>query len=302
MSPSLLAAASAAIFVLGLLAGVRWLRPQSTAASAASAASRRRARRGAEKVVLDAVIGGRTGRALTIRLLTLLAAAVLGWLLSGWPVMLIAGPLAVIWLPKLFSDQRSKQRIARLEALEDWTRSLAGVLIAGTGIEQAIERTHTSAPEQIRPQVTRLAQRLRARWSTVDALRAFGDELDDATADLAVGALILAAQQRGPGLVTVLEGLAQTVSDAVRARRAVEIERDKQQSQVRMVTGLALATVSIIAVFGRTYLQAYSTPIGQVALVVLMGAYIGLLVLMRQMAASKPPARLLPASEGPRSL
>jgi Flp pilus assembly protein TadB len=302
VSPSLLASASAAVFVLGVLAAARWLRPQSTAASAASAASRRRVRRGAEKVALDAVTGGRTGRALSVRLFTLLAAGVLGWLLTGWPVMLIAGPLAVIWLPKLFSDQRSKQRIARLEALEDWTRSLAGVLIAGTGIEQAIERTHVSAPEQIRLQVTRLAQRLRARWSTVDALRAFGNELDDATADLAVGALILAAQQRGPGLVTVLEGLAQTVSDAVRARRAVEIERDKQQSQVRMVTGLALATVSIIAVFGRTYLEAYSTPIGQVALVVLMGVYIGLLVLMRQMAASKPPARLLPASEGPRSL
>jgi len=246
--------------------------------------------------------GGRSGQALVVRVAALVAAAVLGWVLTGWPVMVVLGPVAVVWLPRLFSDARAKQRIAALEALEDWTRGLAGVLVVGAGLEQAIERTAASAPQAIRAPVTRLAQRLRARWGTGEALRAFGDDLDDATADLAVGALILAARQRGPGLVAVLDGLAQTVSEAVRARRLVEIERDKQQNQVRIVTAVAVLTVVVIAVFGRDYLHPYASGVGQLILLAILGIYFGLLLLMRRMASSTPPPRLLPPSTGPRGL
>lgn len=314
MSPALVVAAGVAVFVVGVFFAWRWAYPTAPALGAAAAPRRAHTRAGtgptsasgplaaAVQAFSHAVSGGRRGRALGVRVVGLVAAGVLGWLLTGWPVTALIAPLAVIWLPRLFNDARAKQRIAQLEALEDWTRGLAGVLVVGTGLEQAIERTAASAPEAIRAHVTRLAQRLRARWSTSDALRVFGDELDDATADLAVGALILASRQRGPGLVAVLDGLAQTVSEAVRARRLVEIERDKQQNQVRIVTAVALLTVTVIAVFGRGYLQPYSTGLGQLILVVILSVYFGLLLLMRRMASSTPPPRLLPPSAGPKGL
>ena len=54
-------------------------------------------------------------------------------------------------------------------------------------------------PRRSAPEVTRLVARLRARWDTEDALRAFADELDDATGDLIAANLILGARRRGAG-------------------------------------------------------------------------------------------------------
>jgi len=306
VSPALIAAAGVVVFVMGAFFAWRWVRPFAPALGAGAVPRRQRGAAatpsGALAGFTQALTAGRHGQALLLRIAGLIAVGVIGWLLTGWPVMLVLAPLAVAWLPRLFNDARAKQRIAQMEALEDWTRGLSGNLVNGSGLSQAIERTARSAPEAIRAQVTRLAQRLRARWSTEEALRAFGDDLDDVTADLAVGALILASRQPLNGLVEVLDGVAETVSEAVRARRLVEIERDKQQSQVRIVTAVALLTVIVIAVFGRSYLQAYTTPLGQLILVGILGVYFALLLLMRRMAASAPPPRLLPPSTGPKGL
>ena len=104
--------------------------------------------------------------------------------------------------------------------MEEWTRSLSGVLTAGVGLEQALRRHPALHPgSRSAPEVTRLVARLRARWATEDALRAFADELDDATGDLVAANLILGARRRGAGLASVLEGLAESVAADVRARR-----------------------------------------------------------------------------------
>src|SRR3546814_20940344 len=85
--------------------------------------------------------------------------------------------------------------------------------------------TEQSTPSAIRPEVQRLVARLRSRWNTEEAIRAFADELDDATGDLVAANLILAARRRGAGLAQVLESLAESVSADVRARRQIEADR-----------------------------------------------------------------------------
>ena len=96
--------------------------------------------------------------------------------------------------------------------MEEWTRSLSGVLTVGIGLEQALVATLRSTPAPINAEVSRLVARLRARWDTETALRAFADELDDATGDLIAANLILGARRRGAGLASVLEGLAESVA------------------------------------------------------------------------------------------
>ena len=73
------------------------------------------------------------------------------------------------------------------------------MLAVGVGLEQAITASLRSAPEAIRPQVATLSARLSARWQTDAALRAFADDLDDATGDLVAASLILSAKRRGAG-------------------------------------------------------------------------------------------------------
>ncbi len=220
------------------------------------------------------------------------AAGVVAFLVTGWVLALIVVPIAFVGLPVLLSSSSAAQRIARLEAMEEWTRSLSGVLTVGVGLEQALVATLRSTPAAIAPEVTRLVARLRARWPTEDALRAFADELDDATGDLVAANLILGARRRGAGLASVLEGLAESVAADVRARRQVEADRAKPRATARWVTLISVGVLVILAVSG-TYVRPYQSPLGQVVLVVLLSLYIATLVWMKRMALGRAMPRFL---------
>lgn len=214
------------------------------------------------------------------------------FLITGWVLALIAVPVAFVGLPVLLSSSSAAQRIERLEAMEEWTRSLAGVLTVGVGLEQALVATLRSTPTAIAPEVTRLVARLRARWVTEDALRAFADELDDATGDLVAANLILGARRRGAGLASVLEGLAESVAADVRARRQVEADRAKPRATARWVTLISVGVLAVLAVSG-TYVQPYQSPLGQVILVALLSMYVATLVWMKRMALGRAMPRFL---------
>ncbi|WP_107706229.1 type II secretion system F family protein [Nocardioides allogilvus] len=221
----------------------------------------------------------------------------LGWLITGWVLSLVIAPVAVIGLPTLLSAPPAAAQIARLEAMEEWTRSLAGVLTVGIGLEQALAATLRSTPAPINVEVTRLVARLRARWDTETALRTFADELDDATGDLVAANLILGARRRGAGLASVLEGLAESVAADVRARRQVEADRAKPRSTARWVTLISASVLIVLALSG-SYVEPYRSPVGQVILAVLLSAYVATLVWMKRMATGRPMPRFLSARSG----
>ena len=220
------------------------------------------------------------------------AAGVVSFLVTGWVLALVIVPVAFVGLPVLLSSSSAAQRIRRLEAMEEWTRSLSGVLTVGVGLEQALVATLRSTPAAIAPEVTRLVARLRARWVTEDALRAFADELDDATGDLVAANLILGSRRRGAGLASVLEGLAESVAADVRARRQVEADRAKPRATARWVTLISVSVLVILAVSG-TYVKPYQSPLGQVILVALLAAYVATLVWMKRMAIGRAMPRFL---------
>ena len=221
-----------------------------------------------------------------------LAAGIVAFLVTGWVLALVIVPVAFVGLPILLSSSSAAQRIERLEAMEEWTRSLSGVLTVGVGLEQALVATLRSTPAAIAPEVTRLVARLRARWVTEDALRAFADELDDATGDLLAANLILGSRRRGAGLASVLEGLAESVAADVRARRQVEADRAKPRATARWVTLISVGVLVILAVSG-TYVEPYQSPLGQVILVALLAMYVATLVWMKRMAIGREMPRFL---------
>jgi Flp pilus assembly protein TadB len=202
------------------------------------------------------------------------------------------GPLAALGLPALLTPPASATTIPRLEAMQEWTRSLAGVLTVGTGLEQAIIATARSAPAAIRPQVASLAGRLAARTPTDVALRRFADDLADPTGDLIVTSLLLGAARRGQGMAAVLENLAASVADEVRIRRAVEADQSKVRTAARMITAVTLLMMGGLFIAG-SYTEPYGTPLGQVVLIVLIAAYAGALAWLRRIANGSPPPRLI---------
>jgi Flp pilus assembly protein TadB len=211
---------------------------------------------------------------------------------TGWVIAVPILPAAVLGLPALLMVTSADRQIARMDAIAEWTRNLAGVLTAGQGIEAAIQASLRSAPDAIRPEVGRLVGRMRSRWSTEQALRAFADDLDDATGDLVCAALILGAARRGDGLARVLHDLAESVSADVRGRRMIEADRAKPRASARMVTLLSIGALVFFGLGGR-FFAPYATPLGQLILLTLLTCYGLLLWWLRRMAEIQPASRFL---------
>lgn len=224
--------------------------------------------------------------------LAALAIGVVASALTGWLLLIVLLPAGVLGLPVLLSTSPETGRIAKLDGLAEWTRNLSGVLTAGQGLEQALMASLRSTPEVVRPQVTKLITRLRARWATEAALRAFAEDIDDATGDLVAAALILGSRKRGPGLAAVLTGLAESTAAEVRARRQIEADRAKPRATARWVTFLSTGALTVLALSGQ-FLAPYGTPAGQAILLALLSCYVATLVWMRRMAAIPSPPRFL---------
>jgi Flp pilus assembly protein TadB len=225
-----------------------------------------------------------------------LAGGLLAFAVTGWVIALLLVPLAVAGLPSLLAPGGTTP-VSRLDAMAEWTRSLAGVLTVGVGIEQAVLATLKSCPAAIAPEVEDLAARLRARWDTERALRAFADDLDDATGDLVAAALILGARQRGAGLSAILEGLAESVAQEVKVRRHIEADRAKPRTTARWVTIITIGAFTLLSL-NSAYMEPYRSAVGQVLLGLILGAFAGALLWMRAVAAGKPLPRFLVA-QGP---
>jgi len=295
---ALLAALAAAAVLSGVLLVAAGLRPIPETELAGRPPSVRALRLRA--ALTAALLDGPQVRRRRIQLVLAIAGGMLAFLFTGLALMVLAIPMAVLGLPKLLGAPAGAADIDRLEALEEWTRNLAGVLAVGVSLEQAIQASLRSTPEPIRPQVETLVARLATRWQTDAALRAFADDLDDATGDLVAASLILSAKRRGAGLVSVLDGLAASVAEDVRTRRQIEADRAKPRSTARAVTFITLVVLALLAL-NRTYIEPYTSPLGQVLLAVLLSAYVATLLWMRQMTAGRPTPRFLTASRAPGS-
>jgi len=213
-------------------------------------------------------------------------------LATGWVVAIVLLPVVGLGMPYLIGKTAGAADIAKMEAMEEWTRSLSGILTAGTGLEQALVATLRSTPAPLRVEVSRLVARLKARWTTTAALRGFADDLDDPTGDIIAANLLLGAQRRGDGLATILEGLAESVALDIRARRQVEADAAKPRATARWVT-IITAIVLVGLFFTGDYVAPYKSGVGQIILLGLLGAYAGVLVWMRRIAAGPPTVRFL---------
>lgn len=230
-------------------------------------------------------------------LLAAAVAGVLGWVLTGWVVAGAAAGLAVVGAPRLRGGAAARRQLARLEALEAWTRRLADLLGSGAGgLEQAIGASVRTCPPPIAAEVTALAGRMRVIGPEA-ALRGFADDLADLgspAADLVAAALILRVRRGGRGLRPVLEALAADVADLVRARRAIDADRAKPRSNVRVLIAVTAVVLTVTLVFARDYLSPFGTPAGQVMLAVIVAVFAAAIGLLARITRLPDAIRFLP--------
>jgi Flp pilus assembly protein TadB len=220
--------------------------------------------------------------------------------ITRWPVGGLAAALAVAFLPRVLSTAGQRRRIARLEALEQWTRRLSDMLAASRGLEEALEASARSAPAAIAGPVGALAARLASRTGTAAALRAFAADIDDPAGDRIAAALIIATGHRGGGVRDVLNALAVMISRDVAARREIEAERAQHQTTLRWIV-IFIAGFTVFAVLNRSYSSPYGTVPGEVVLALVTALYAGGLAWLYRLGATPARGRFLAAEETPGS-
>jgi tight adherence protein B len=201
-----------------------------------------------------------------------LAAGVVVWAVTGWPVGGVAVAAGVYAGPKLLRPAGALVVVERREALAEWIQRLAGLLAAGAGgIEDAIARSARTAPAPLAEHICTLAFRSRSVGAE-PALRAFADDLADGEVDAVVASLILRVRDGGTGLVEVLHARAVTLRQQVQAELALEAERQKPRTQMALITGIVAITVVGLLASSRL-LDSYRGLEGQLWVAVVVGIW-----------------------------
>jgi Flp pilus assembly protein TadB len=223
-------------------------------------------------------------------MLALALAATAGvWLLTGWPVGGLIAGLAVLGTPWLLTVGAAERRmIARLEAVETWTRRLKDLVRTGHGLISGIVTSARTAPATIAEEVGDLAAELQAGSDPQQALDRFADALADFKSDEVIGALKLHVGDRGQRLSDVLTSVASSAASEVVMRRGVAAKRAEPRFVTRFMVVL-IAIVLIVVFSNASYAKPYGTVVGQLVLFAATLLLVGMLAWVRRL--TQPPRR-----------
>jgi Flp pilus assembly protein TadB len=126
-----------------------------------------------------------------------------------------------------------------------------------------------------------------------DALKRFAEDMNDASADLIIAALILNARLRGPGLRDVLTSLSKSARMELEMRQRVNAGRASTRRSVQIIVAVSVLFVVGLALFNPGYVAPYGTPTGQIALLVIFAFFAVGIMWLRSLAKFDSPARFL---------
>lgn len=217
----------------------------------------------------------------------------LGLLATRWIVAGIGLALLVLAWRSLGGAAGERRAMMRLEALATWTESLRDTIAGAVGLEQAIPSSLRVAAPSLQEPLARLVDRLHTRVPMPEALRTLADDLDDPSADLIIGALIINARLRGPGLRDLLGALSTAVREELDMRRKVNAERRSTRRSAQIVVLVSVGLALGLALLSPGYVHVYDSPLGQLVLVVVVALYAAGFLWMRRLATFDTPERLL---------
>lgn len=225
--------------------------------------------------------------------------ALVALLATGWLVVAIGVGLLGFFATALFGGAaHGRAEVLRLEALASWTESLRDTIAGAVGLEQAIPASYHAAAPILKPQLGLLIDRLHTREPLPDALLKFGDDLDDAGADLILAALVLNARLRGPGLRDVLTALSQAAREEMDMRNRIEASRAATRRSVQIITILTLLVVFGLRFLNPAYVEPYGSFGGQIALAVVCAFFAAGFLWLRRLSRYDVAHRFLEDRSG----
>jgi hypothetical protein len=228
-----------------------------------------------------------------------LGAALVGYWLTGWPVLGVALGIAAFAAPSVIgTSARHRRELARVEAVASWTEHLRDTIAGANGLEHAIAASGAVAPTALAPEIHRLVGQLGYLPLPV-ALRTFADDVSHPTCDFVVAGLTVAAQKEARELGSLLTQLAASARGEALMRSRVWAGRARTRTSVRVV-GLAVVLFALgLVVFDRAYLEPYSSITGQLVLAIVVVIFAASMVAMDRMGRIRLPERFLARRAAP---
>lgn len=222
---------------------------------------------------IDIASSQRSLASATTRLGSVLLTATIVLVITRWPVAAALAGAAALAAPGIIGGKAARERaIARTEAIATWTEMVRDSITAASGLEEAINATAPVAPAAIRREVRLLVSRLE-RQSLASALVAFGQDLAHPSGDLVVAALTIAARTEASDLSSLLSRLAEAIRGEARMRIRVEVGRTRVRTASKVILGVVAATIALLALLNRDYLEVYGDAAGQAVLLVIGGIF-----------------------------
>lgn len=218
---------------------------------------------------------GRPAGAVLARVALALAAGLVVWALTGWPMAgLGAGVVAGAYASLVGGKRQRDESVARTEAIAVWVEMVRDTMAGAKGLEEALVASAQVAPAAIEAEVQGFARRL-AHVRLGEALARLGDELDHPSADLVIAGLAHGAEmeQATGDLGGLLSRLAESIRADVRMRVRVEVGRARIRSSAKIVVGWTLATAAVLYIFDRPLLAGYASLGGQLWLGVVFAVW-----------------------------
>ena len=162
----------------------------------------------------------------------------------------VAGATVVLWPMIAGGGKVERAALSKLEALAQWTEALRDLAQKGAGLESVIPKTVETASDVLVAPLRLMSRRLSVKVPLPQALSLFADEVDDASADMVVAALALAARQRRGKLSDVLTALSHSLRDELEQRTKVMRERNvirREAGQVAVLTGVLVLSAHLFA-------------------------------------------------------
>jgi len=134
---------------------------------------------------------------------------------------------------------------------------------------------------------------LRGRTPLPEALYQLADDLNDPSADLVIAALILNSKLRGPGLREVLTALGNSAREEVDMRQRIIAQRAGTRRSVQIIVAVVVIFVLGMAVFNRSFVQPYGSPLGEAVLAGVLALFGLGFWWLRRLAKVEQPSRFL---------
>ena len=219
-------------------------------------------------------------------------AAILVWILTGWPSAGLWVVLAGFSIPFMKeSGPDADDEIAKVEAIATWTEQVRDTLAAAAGLQQALIVAAKRPPKAIEFELQRFARR--APRDLTAALRQLGNDLAHPSADLVLAGLLAAIEMDAGRIADLLGRLASAARSEASMRVRVEVGRARIRTSMQIVGGAIGATVLLLVFFGNGLLTAYDSLPGQLWLVAIGAVFVFAVVVSKKLAHIPQPDRFV---------